>query len=120
MDHRRAERYTLIPSVTPAWIAGVQAAWIARNLPSMALDTRFPEGMTTFVYNDLPNGAGKTTFAQDYLPRTAHCRHFINADQTRCFMNHGDRPELVFRQQAGQREIYHSEFFELLQQEALQ
>lgn len=45
---------------------------------------------------------------------------FINADQTRCFMNYGDRPELVFRQQAGQREIYHSEFFELLQQEALQ
>ena len=42
------------------------------------------------------------------------------ADQTRCFMNYGDRPELVFRQQASQREIYHSEFFELLQQEALQ
>lgn len=45
---------------------------------------------------------------------------FFNADQSRCFMNYGDRPELVFRQQAGQREIYHSEFFELLQQEALQ
>jgi len=42
------------------------------------------------------------------------------ADQTRCFMNYGERPELVFRQQASQREIYHSEFFELLQQEALQ
>jgi len=181
-----------------------------------------------------PNGAGKTTFALDYLPRLAHCRHFINADliaaglsplapeqqllaasrlflseiehciaankdfafettlagrgylklirrlqtdgwrvelvylalpsaemsrlrvaervthsghniptadimrrfprslqnllqcfapladQTRCFMNYGDRPELVFRQQASQREIFHPEFFDLLQQEALQ
>ncbi|WP_367027512.1 hypothetical protein ABZN20_09820 [Methylococcus sp. ANG] len=27
-----------------------------------------------------PNGAGKTTFALEYLPRVAHCRHFINAD----------------------------------------
>jgi predicted ABC-type ATPase len=25
-----------------------------------------------------PNGAGKTTFALEYLPRVAHCRHFIN------------------------------------------
>lgn len=41
------------------------------------------------------------------------------ADQTRCFMNHGDVPELVFRQQAGQREIFHAGFFEFLQQEAL-
>ncbi|MDD5578778.1 MAG: hypothetical protein PHY16_05780 [Methylobacter sp.] len=41
------------------------------------------------------------------------------ADQTRCFMNEGDRPELVFRQQASQREIFHPEFFELLQKEAL-
>ena len=41
------------------------------------------------------------------------------ADQTRCFMNYGERPELVFRQQASQRKIFHPEFFELLQQEAL-
>jgi predicted ABC-type ATPase len=27
-----------------------------------------------------PNGAGKTTFALDYLPKTVHCTHFINAD----------------------------------------
>jgi predicted ABC-type ATPase len=27
-----------------------------------------------------PNGAGKTTFAQEYLPKVALCRHFINAD----------------------------------------
>jgi hypothetical protein len=29
-------------------IAGIQTAWIARSLPSMALDTRFPAGMTRF------------------------------------------------------------------------
>lgn len=27
-----------------------------------------------------PNGAGKTTFALEYLPETAGCTHFINAD----------------------------------------
>ena len=27
-----------------------------------------------------PNGAGKTTFALDYLPKTAECMNFINAD----------------------------------------
>jgi predicted ABC-type ATPase len=27
-----------------------------------------------------PNGAGKTTFALDYLPKTAGCTNFINAD----------------------------------------
>lgn len=27
-----------------------------------------------------PNGAGKTTFALAYLPKLAHCQHFINAD----------------------------------------
>ena len=27
-----------------------------------------------------PNGAGKTTFARMYLPATADCQHFVNAD----------------------------------------
>ena len=27
-----------------------------------------------------PNGAGKTTFALEYLPRTADCKTFVNAD----------------------------------------
>ena len=27
-----------------------------------------------------PNGAGKTTFALEFLPRSAGCMHFINAD----------------------------------------
>lgn len=27
-----------------------------------------------------PNGAGKTTFAMEFLPRTAGCRNFVNAD----------------------------------------
>ena len=27
-----------------------------------------------------PNGAGKTTFALEYLPRTANCQVFVNAD----------------------------------------
>ncbi len=39
-------------------------------------------------------------------------------DQTRCFMNYGNQQELIFRQQLDQREIYHAECFELLQQEA--
>jgi len=32
--------------VIPAWIAGIQAPWMGLSLPSMALDTRFPAGMT--------------------------------------------------------------------------
>jgi hypothetical protein len=51
-----------------------------------------------------PNVAGKTTFALEYLP---------SAEMSR--LRVAERPELVFRQQAGQCEIYHSEFFELLQ-----
>lgn len=40
------------------------------------------------------------------------------ADRTRCFMNSGNRPELVFRQQGAQRVILQPEYFELLQREA--
>ncbi|WP_411728594.1 hypothetical protein [Methyloglobulus sp.] len=29
-------------------VAGIQAPWMARSLPSLALDTRFPAGMTHF------------------------------------------------------------------------
>lgn len=38
-------------------------------------------------------------------------------NQTRCFMNSGEMPELVFQQNGAQREIFHSEFFELLLKE---
>jgi hypothetical protein len=31
------------------WIAGIQAPWMALSLPSMALYTRFPAGMTSFL-----------------------------------------------------------------------
>lgn len=27
-----------------------------------------------------PNGSGKSTFAQEFLPRYAKCRHFLNTD----------------------------------------
>jgi predicted ABC-type ATPase len=34
----------------------------------------------------------------------------VLTDQTRCFMNDGDQPELVFMQQAERREVFHTEF----------
>jgi hypothetical protein len=34
--------------VIPAGIAGIQAPWMDLSLPSLALDTRFPSGMTSF------------------------------------------------------------------------
>ncbi|MEQ1636050.1 MAG: hypothetical protein ABL903_05110 [Methylococcales bacterium] len=37
--------------VIPAGIAGIQATGMSRSLPSLALDTRFPAGMTH--YNSL-------------------------------------------------------------------
>ncbi|WP_411725872.1 hypothetical protein [Methyloglobulus sp.] len=46
-----------LKAVIPAGIAGIQAPWMAWNLPSMALDTRFPAGMTHFlasVANQVP------------------------------------------------------------------
>jgi hypothetical protein len=42
---------TLLKSVIPAWIAGIQATWMYLSLPSLALDTRFPAGMTNFLRN---------------------------------------------------------------------
>lgn len=39
-------------------------------------------------------------------------------DQTRCFMNSGEIPELVFQQDGTQPVIFHPEFFELLLKEA--
>ena len=39
---------TLSMIVIPAWIAGIQVPWMDLCLPSMALDTRFPSGMTSF------------------------------------------------------------------------
>jgi hypothetical protein len=35
--------------VIPAGIAGIQATWMYSGSPSMALDTRFPAGMTRFL-----------------------------------------------------------------------
>jgi hypothetical protein len=40
---------TLSKIVILAWIAGIQAPWMDLSSPSMALDTRFPAGMTSFV-----------------------------------------------------------------------
>lgn len=65
------------------------------NIPSHDILRRFPRSLHNLLYC--------------YAPL---------ADQTRCFMNEGEQPELVFRQQTAQREIFHPEFFELLQQEA--
>jgi predicted ABC-type ATPase len=39
-------------------------------------------------------------------------------NETRCFMNNGNVPELVFKQQGNQQKIYHTELFEFLQQAA--
>lgn len=39
-------------------------------------------------------------------------------DQTRCFMNSGGVPELVFQQCGMSREVVNPEFFALLQQQA--
>ncbi|MDO9105782.1 MAG: zeta toxin family protein [Methylovulum sp.] len=39
-------------------------------------------------------------------------------DQAFCFMNNDNTPTLVFQQNAGQRQVLHHEFFQLLQQEA--
>jgi hypothetical protein len=44
--------YTSHIAVIPAWTAGIQNTRTYSKLPSMALDTRFPAGMTAFVYND--------------------------------------------------------------------
>jgi hypothetical protein len=41
----------LFKIVIPAWIAGIQTPWMDLNLPSMALDTRFPAGMTSLRIN---------------------------------------------------------------------
>lgn len=54
-----------------------------------------------------PNGAGKTTFALRYLPQTAGCKNFINAD----FLAYGLSPfdSLAAQYKAGEiflREIY--------------
>jgi hypothetical protein len=37
-----------LKAVISAGIAGIQAPWMVRSLPFMALDTRFPAGMTHF------------------------------------------------------------------------
>jgi hypothetical protein len=42
--------YALPKTVIPAWIAGIQApGMVVRSSPSLALDTRFPAGMTDFL-----------------------------------------------------------------------
>jgi hypothetical protein len=44
-------------SVIPSWIAVIQAPWMDISLPSMALDTRFPAGMTSNLYVTMKTGA---------------------------------------------------------------
>lgn len=55
------------------------------------------------------------------FPRSLH--NLLNtfaskADQTRCFMNSGGIPELVFQQTGTTREVLHPEYFTLLQLQA--
>ncbi|MCX7091968.1 MAG: zeta toxin family protein [Methylobacter sp.] len=55
------------------------------------------------------------------FPRSLH--NLLNVfgpkvDQVRCFMNSGERPELVFQQAGSVRTVLHLDFFRLLQQEA--
>ena len=55
------------------------------------------------------------------FPRSLHNLFELFApqvEQTRCFMNSGETPELVFQQNGAQRAIFHPEFFELLLKEA--
>ncbi len=55
------------------------------------------------------------------FPRSLHnLFHLFAAQvhQTRCFMNSGEIPGLVFQQNGAQRVIFHPEFFELLLKEA--
>lgn len=55
------------------------------------------------------------------FPRSLHNLFRLFApkvDQTRCFMNSGEIPELVFQQDGAQLVISHPEFFELLLKEA--
>jgi predicted ABC-type ATPase len=42
------------------------------------------------------------------------------ADRTRCFMNRDKRPELIFRETGGQRQVFHHEHYQLLLREARQ
>lgn len=41
-------------------------------------DTTTPEKKIIIIAG--PNGAGKTTFAEEFLPKEAHCPVFVNAD----------------------------------------
>ncbi|MGD0959088.1 MAG: zeta toxin family protein [Methylomonas sp.] len=55
------------------------------------------------------------------FPRSLHNLFHLFApqvDETLCFMNYGEFAELVFCQNGAERIIYHTEFFELLQQAA--
>ncbi len=44
--------------VIPAWIAGIQSPWTDLSIPSMALDARFPAGMTVLNKSDKELRAG--------------------------------------------------------------
>jgi hypothetical protein len=41
--------YALPKTVIPAWIAGIQTPGMVQSSPSLALDARFPAGMTDFL-----------------------------------------------------------------------
>lgn len=56
------------------------------------------------------------------FPRSRHNLFHLFAplvDQTRCFINSGEQPELVFRQIQTQQTVFQTELFEQLQQAAL-
>jgi predicted ABC-type ATPase len=65
------------------------------DIPADAIDRRFPRSLHNLF--------------QLFSPLV---------DQTRCFMNNDTVPDLVFQQNADQRQVLHDEFFQLLQQEA--
>lgn len=97
MDWRVELIYLALPSAEMSRLrVAERVTHGGHNIPETDIIRRFPRSLQNLL--------------QVFSPKV---------DQTRCFMNSGATPELVFQQTGMARDIFHPEFFALLQQEIL-
>ena len=88
--------YLALPSIEMSSLrVAERVAHGGHNIPAADINRRFPRSLKNLL--------------QEYAAR---------ANRTRCFLNSGKIPELIFEQQGEKRSIFHETYYQLLLKEA--
>lgn len=95
---------------------GWQVELIYLALPNMKMSKLRVTERVTHGGHDIPLKAIERRFARSLQNMLTEFSTLVN--RTRCFMNNGETPELIFEQHGVSRIIFHNNFYQLLLKEA--